>query len=688
MAKILLLVQCFKIQWGKPMDAFNEFEEEINAVIEENGSDCTRSEGLVRLFSPLLIERGETSDEINYLAHEFRGRGITKFDAVCFNEQMARIDLIITYLVDRNDEHITNSDIANVYFKAGRVFRAAVNRKFEDFEGEARSVVEMMSDKMSEFSTGRILVLTNAEIKNPEIIADANDIENFTISVRAYDRVRFGKMSEETSSLDDIQITFSEYLGHNLPCVEEKIQKKEYSTYLAVFTGDLIFDLFEEYGTKLFEFNVRSFLQANNKVNKGIRKTLQTEPEKFLAYNNGLVVTVEDMEIESYAGIPAIKSVTGLQIVNGAQTSASIHRAKKIDKVDISTVSVAVKITNITEKELHSDFVKNISQFANNQNNIQPADLSANHPLHIELERLSEAVWCPGERTRWFYERARGAYRMAQSSEGTTQARKREFRKTYPPSQVFKKVDVAKIFQSWELLPHEVSEGAQKNFQKFMQKLDEAEQIDFNLDQEYYKNLIAKFILFKAIERIIRASKFPAYRANIAVYTMSFVRNKAETNLNFDMIWQHQKISDSFEEQLNSLTFDVDKAIRQSAGARNVTEHAKKEACWNDIKSQKMAFDPSLIKEFQDEGDNEDKERNDYSDQDLISWCKGLERETLSRLQLFGNLQGKLPDIEMKIISTVLSYQRAGWIQEPSVKQARRIRSSMEKWQEYKDSVE
>lgn len=62
--------------------------------------------------------------------------------------------------------------------------------------------------------------------------------------------------------------------------------------YLAIIPGEVLYRLYDEYGPRLLEFNVRSFLQARGKVNRGIRDSLRNEPERFLAYNNGIVVTV------------------------------------------------------------------------------------------------------------------------------------------------------------------------------------------------------------------------------------------------------------------------------------------------------------------------------------------------------------------------------------------------------------
>src|SRR5262249_53052469 len=154
---------------------------------------------------------------------------------------------------------------------------------------------------------------------------------------------------------------------------------------------------------------------ARGKVNSGIRKTLREQPSRFLAYNNGIVATVDEIRVARRKdGQPVIKSVKGLQIVNGGQTTASIHRAKFVDRIDVSSVFVPAKITLI-DPSRHDDIVRNISRSANTQNVIQIADLSANDSFHIEVERLSESIWNPGERGRWFYERARGQYQVAKT---------------------------------------------------------------------------------------------------------------------------------------------------------------------------------------------------------------------------------------------------------------------------------
>ena len=68
-------------------------------------------------------------------------------------------------------------------------------------------------------------------------------------------------------------------------------ENPEYKCYLAILKGDVLANLYQEFGTRLLESNVRSFLQQTGKVNKGIRDTIRAQPGRFLPYNNGLAAT-------------------------------------------------------------------------------------------------------------------------------------------------------------------------------------------------------------------------------------------------------------------------------------------------------------------------------------------------------------------------------------------------------------
>ena len=64
-----------------------------------------------------------------------------------------------------------------------------------------------------------------------------------------------------------------------------------YRAFLTLIPGHMLRSIYSDFGSRLLERNVRSFLQARGKVNRGIRDTIASEPDRFLAYNNGITLT-------------------------------------------------------------------------------------------------------------------------------------------------------------------------------------------------------------------------------------------------------------------------------------------------------------------------------------------------------------------------------------------------------------
>ena len=97
-----------------------------------------------------------------------------------------------------------------------------------------------------------------------------------------------------------------------------------------LFQGKRLFAIYEKFGARLLEANVRSFLSVTGKVNKGIRDTLRNDPEHFMAYNNGIVIVTDEAKLGSdSSGTEGLLWLKGMQIVNGGQTTASIYFTKK-----------------------------------------------------------------------------------------------------------------------------------------------------------------------------------------------------------------------------------------------------------------------------------------------------------------------------------------------------------------------
>jgi hypothetical protein len=401
----------------------------------------------------------------------------------------------------------------------------------------------------------------------------------------------------------------------------------EYQSYLTVLRGDQLAAIYERWGVRLLEQNVRVFLQARAKVNKGIRNTLDNEPGMFFAYNNGISATAEAVETSSSAGRLLITKLKDLQIVNGGQTTASIHVASRKKEADLSNVFVQVKLT-IVPPACAMEVVPKISQFANSQNAVSAADFFANHPYHVRMEQFSRRLLAPspdgtfGE-SKWFYERARGQYLDAMAS--LTSRQKTKFQIEYPKSQMFTKTDLAKFLNSWREIPHIVSQGAQKNFAEFAKFIatawaPDSEGLDFN--ETYYRHAIAKAIVFREAEKLVTEQPWyqGGYRANIVVYAIAKLASdveRVERSVDFDAIWKAQRVSDCLRQTLAIASKAVNEVITDTDG--NVTEWAKQQACWYRVERLKIEWPGCLSNELITREELREKSESAKKDQKVLN---------------------------------------------------------------------
>ena len=177
---------------------------------------------------------------------------------------------------------------------------------------------------------------------------------------------------------------------------------KPFEAFVFLLKPSTIYNLFEKYGFLLFQKNVRNPLMVSE-LNQQIEKTITDNPAFFWYYNNGLTaITYLLPEIRNEA---ETATVTGLQIINGAQTVYSIYKAYK----DASPVKRQIMDSEsyVTLRILKSggkDFDLNVTRFTNSQNPVSDRDFVANDEVQ---KRLQEESF----KTSFWYEKRRGEFR-------------------------------------------------------------------------------------------------------------------------------------------------------------------------------------------------------------------------------------------------------------------------------------
>src|SRR5262249_10111177 len=152
--------------------------------------------------------------------------------------------------------------------------------------------------------------------------------------------------------------------------------------------------IYAAHKSDLFSANVRGYLgsrQADANINNGIKTTVQTDPEHFWSFNNGLTILVHKFEILA----PDRIKVTGISIVNGAQTTGAIG---SIPAQPAATAMVPARFVACTNAET----VKSIIRYNNSQNTVEAPDFRSNDSvqrrLRDEFSHLGSVIYLGGRR--------------------------------------------------------------------------------------------------------------------------------------------------------------------------------------------------------------------------------------------------------------------------------------------------
>jgi hypothetical protein len=666
-----------------------EFEEFLRAVraeiADESDSDLKetrRPSRFTEFVTSCMAEYGIINDAQICYVEKATGKGTALCIGWFLDEGEGRLDLVVTvFFDDETSQFVGKQRTEQVVKQAIRLYKFAIGGHLDCVDPAHQEEYDLLNTiyvAQSQISQIRVFVVTDGTFG--KLTDHRLELEPGLVAlVGLWDLQRIYKIRMSGRDYEPIAIDFVERFGTPLSCLEMPSSNDEYRAYLAIFPGDQLAALYDEFGSRLMELNVRSFLQQRGKVNRGIRDTIIEHPTRFLAYNNGISATVEGMvTVRVPQGDLAISRVQGFQVVNGGQTVASLHRAMKAEKCShLDQVFVQAKIS-VVKPEYLDELVPLISRYSNTQNRVNEADFSSNDPFHIRIERLAETTWSPGEQSRWFYERARGQYDVARNRHGATPAKRRVFDQQQPRKQKFTKTDLAKYENCWDQKPDIVGQGAQKNFVHYMKNLYKVNPA-FEPDVVYYKKLIAKAILYKFADSVARKHKFPGYRANAVAYTLALISFKTLGRLDLIRVWDQQGVSPALDQVLNAWMPDVWNEIVTSAGQRNVTEWAKKKECWERVQLLDVEISPELEEELS-EGDplpNVGRQARNgatfisSADRENIARVMQVNKTMWREISDWGQESENLQPWQHGIALTLSGYAAGNWSKVPSVKQAR-----------------
>lgn len=547
-------------------------------------------------------------------------------------------------------------------------FKSEWRNRLEESSPEF-GLADLIAVRWRSTSKVRLFLITNRQLSTKIDGRSAGEISGRPVTYSVWDIQRLHRFAAAGFGREEIAIDLEADYGGAIPLLQAHMGDADYKAYLAVVPGTQLAAIYDRWGSRLLEQNVRVFLQARGGVNKGIRNTIDNDPDMFFAYNNGITATAEGITTRTSDEGLLLTGLRNLQIVNGGQTTASIHAAKRRN-ADLSKVFVQMKLS-IVPPDKAIDIVPKISEFANSQNRVNAADFFANHPFHVRLEEFSRRMFAPSpdgtfRESKWYYERARGQYQDARGLLTPTQRKK--FDLEYPKSQLISKTDLAKYLNVWRGHPDIVSKGAQKNFAHFAQVIGiewRKEPDAFN--EDFYRHAVAKALIFRATEEIVTEQSWyqGGYRANVVAYAIAKMGHDCDRRgefVDFDAIWRAQGISASMGSAIALVAEAVhDVLVSPPQGISNVTEWAKQQACWERVKALRIDWPAEWLEELIGKDQLKESKRAGIKDQKMLN---GIEAQSMivsaggqiwGELRAWGQMRKLLSPLEVGVLGVAAS---------------------------------
>lgn len=599
----------------------DEFYQDLfqEIVTTSSAEHIYKEEALFDIFSEYLIDAGEFDDVV--YAHYQPAQGGVRIDGYCgdpLDDAVASEAnngtlglIILDFVASSKITTITNTDIDAIFKRACNFIEKSLTEAFRlkmEESSPGYELADLINARWSSIARIKMYLLTNKALSSRATGKESTDIEGKPVAYSVWDITRLHRLFQSGREREPLIVDFSELPGGYLRALKASADTPGNEVYLAAIPGIDLATIYDRWSTRLLEANVRVFLQARSKVNKGIRSTLENEPQLFFSFNNGLTATAEKIEIvDTDEGIK-IARLENFQIVNGGQTTASIYAAYK-NKVDLSRVFVQMKLS-IVSPEKAKDLVPRISRSANSQNRISDADFFSNHPYHVRIETMSRRLYAPPSKegsfveTKWYYERARGQFQDDQAY--LTDAKKKRFQAEYPKAQKFTKTDLAKYLMVWTDKAYWVNRGAQKNFVEFAKQItEEWEKDETSFNEYYFRCLIAKKIIFNTAEKVVTEREWyeaGGYRSQHVVLTLALLSHSVaamKKAIDFEKIWASQAVSESLHEAIGLAADEAHEVLMHPReGYRNISEWAKQGLCQSELWKRKVEWPEKWLEEL------------------------------------------------------------------------------------------
>lgn len=401
---------------------YNVIDSEINTLLEKYKDD----EFIKRHKNKNAINNQKSYALLIWFL-EFYGRKSNYKDFITDGDKDSSCDIIFDNTNNQGDKifYVVQSKWNNADKSDKETDKDEILKALNDFDtilrGEKQNVNEKVKAKLNDLDNH---LKANGEVKFIFLTLSqyqGGAEENISGFIKADEKTKFEVIDINRIKVDYIDRKYKKIdplnpleTYHNpeenivnleiVPAEKNGIVKieKPFEAYMLLLRPKSIYDLFKEYGFSLFYKNVRNPL-LQSQFNEDIERTAVENPAYFWYYNNG--ITAITYFLPTLGRKATQIELTGLQIINGAQTVYAIYRAykdasptkrKQMDSESLVTLRLL--------KSGGKDFDLNVTRYTNSQNPVNDRDFCANDDIQIKLQNAFY-------QTNFWYEKRRDEFR-------------------------------------------------------------------------------------------------------------------------------------------------------------------------------------------------------------------------------------------------------------------------------------
>jgi len=165
-----------------------------------------------------------------------------------------------------------------------------------------------------------------------------------------------------------------------------QISAGDWEAFVTAIPAAWLYTAFNTHKSAIFSANVRGYLgsrRSSRNINHGIKVTAQKDSAHFWAYNNGITALVLDFNLDK---AKKKLTITGLSIVNGAQTTGAIGSLENVPTAETMVQARFVKCkSDLT--------IQNIIKYNNSQNEIEASDFRSNDAIQKRIKQEFQAQY-------------------------------------------------------------------------------------------------------------------------------------------------------------------------------------------------------------------------------------------------------------------------------------------------------